>query len=424
MPQQTKFTCTVCWHDAESLQDLEKHWAIHLKHYYDDPEEGSEVPNTDSRADTIQCNVCTFKARYNFMIQRHMKKVHERVKCPHCKYEVAGIDELSRHAKSHIDGEKEVISQNMPLSVKYTRKCPKCTFEATTSDDIYSHLKSHHYHGNIQVPPQPTHLGVGHIRGEQDKASPVRDYSRKAKPSSAMPIQRLDDSSTSHAKTTPVPTELEGPSKTHTSTPETAARIWAESLRMTNPPPRGRPKRDNKHPDEPRPRAADVFDIGLPEPATHPKQHYRCEICTFKGRSDNEVQLHVKVVHLGMKILGCELCSFTCQRKYYLERHKRLAHVTKESNHHCSPQSICRTINAVCAELSCGQCSYKTGYRSNLLRHKSAEHGLGRIRKELRCSHCSFTTCFTREFTHHTSTCKILLSKVDQDVNTICIQRS
>ena len=33
MPNSSKFTCSVCWHEAESLQALERHWAIHLSHY-------------------------------------------------------------------------------------------------------------------------------------------------------------------------------------------------------------------------------------------------------------------------------------------------------------------------------------------------------------------------------------------------------
>ena len=33
MPNSSKFTCSVCWHEAESLRALERHWAIHLSHY-------------------------------------------------------------------------------------------------------------------------------------------------------------------------------------------------------------------------------------------------------------------------------------------------------------------------------------------------------------------------------------------------------
>ena len=63
--------------------------------------------------------------------------------------------------------------------------------------------------------------------------------------------------------------ELEGPSTADTSTPETAARILAESKRISNARPRGRPRRNYQHPAEPPPRVVDVFDVGMPEPAMH-----------------------------------------------------------------------------------------------------------------------------------------------------------
>ena len=63
--------------------------------------------------------------------------------------------------------------------------------------------------------------------------------------------------------------QLEGPPIGVTSTPETAARIMAESKRISNARPRGRPRRNYKRPADPppSPRVVDVFDIGLNESA-------------------------------------------------------------------------------------------------------------------------------------------------------------
>ena len=106
---------------------------------------------------------------------------------------------------------------------------------------------------------------------------PMRDYSRTAEPSPTgsirAAIHKLAGSSTPYAETMYMPKELEdeleGPSTAETSTPETAARILAESKRISNARPRGRPRRNYKHPAEPPSRVVDVFDIGLPEPPMH-----------------------------------------------------------------------------------------------------------------------------------------------------------
>ena len=156
----------------------------------------------------------------------------------------------------------------------------------------FKSLKSHQDREHAAPPPGPILVkGVQYVPmntvGQQSPMPtfrpllPVRDYSRTAEPSPAMPIraaiQRLDDSSTPYAETLYMPkeleNELEGPSTADTSTPETAARILAESKRISNARPRGRPRRNYQHPAEPPPRVVDVFDIGLPEPpAMHPTQ--------------------------------------------------------------------------------------------------------------------------------------------------------
>ena len=155
----------------------------------------------------------------------------------------------------------------------------------------FKSLKSHQDREHATPPPGPILVkGVQYVPvnsvGQQSSLPtyrpllPTRDYSRTAEPSASMPIQaaiqRLDDSSTPYAETMYMPKELEdeleGPSTADTSTPETAARILAESKRISNARPRGRPKRNYQHPAEPPPRVVDVFDIGLPEPTIHPTQ--------------------------------------------------------------------------------------------------------------------------------------------------------
>lgn len=159
----------------------------------------------------------------------------------------------------------------------------------------FKSLKSHQDREHAAPPAPPGSIlvkGVQYVPvntvGQQSPVPtyrpllPVRDYSRTAEPGPgpAMPIraaiQRLDDASTPYAETMYMPkeleNELEGPSTADTSTPETAARILAESKRISNARPRGRPRRNYTHPVEPPPRVVDVFDIGLPEPAMHHTQ--------------------------------------------------------------------------------------------------------------------------------------------------------
>ena len=177
-----------------------------------------------------------------------------------------------------------------------------CVGVATASDYLpcnqcglrfkqFKSLKSHQDREHEAPPPGPILVkGVQYVPintvGRQGSLStyrpilPARDYSRTAEPSATMPvrtaIQRLDDSSTPYAETMYMPKELEdeleGPSTADTSTPETAARILAESKRISNARPRGRPRRNYQHPAEPPPRVVDVFDIGFPEPVLHPTQ--------------------------------------------------------------------------------------------------------------------------------------------------------
>ena len=166
-----------------------------------------------------------------------------------------------------------------------------------------------------------------------------------------------------------------------------------------------------QHP-EPRPRFVDVFDIGLPEPepmhptedvqvekisstttikpyrcglcefstkylkglkqhntVAHsgivnfkPKQHpgtkpFSCDMCSFKSSYKSSLERHRSSIHNvhtisrqdpNLKVFGCETCSFKSKSEDYLEQHRRRVHANQQSSHHCSPEAICRSINASC----------------------------------------------------------------------------
>lgn len=87
-------------------------------------------------------------------------------------------------------------------------------------------------------------------------------------------------------------------------------------------------------------------------------------------------QLNSHKLRHQAKTLMCEVCAFTCKRKYELHSHM----LTKHSG-----------ADKQLATLKCRYCSYTTSYRQALQNHENCKHTK---LKEFRCALCSYS-CFS-----------------------------
>ncbi|NWH64722.1 ZN142 protein, partial [Geococcyx californianus] len=98
---------------------------------------------------------------------------------------------------------------------------------------------------------------------------------------------------------------------------------------------------------------------------------YQCNQCSYRCHRADQLSSH-KLRHQG-KSLICEVCGFTCKRKYELQKHMQAKH----------------SQNYQVPIFQCQYCSYQTKYKQALLNHENCKHTK---QKEFRCALCSYCT--------------------------------
>ncbi|NXK01579.1 ZN142 protein, partial [Herpetotheres cachinnans] len=98
---------------------------------------------------------------------------------------------------------------------------------------------------------------------------------------------------------------------------------------------------------------------------------YQCNQCSYRCHRADQLSSH-KLRHQG-KSLICEVCGFTCKRKYELQKHMQAKH----------------SQNYQVPIFQCQYCTYQTKYKQALLNHENCKHTK---QKEFRCALCSYCT--------------------------------
>ncbi|KAJ8253084.1 hypothetical protein GJAV_G00208930 [Gymnothorax javanicus] len=102
---------------------------------------------------------------------------------------------------------------------------------------------------------------------------------------------------------------------------------------------------------------------------------YQCSQCSYRCHRADQLSSH-KLRHQE-KSLMCEVCAFSCKRKYELRKHMQLKHAWDGENPPPPPLFQCK------------YCAYSTRYRQALLNHENCKHTRQR---EYRCALCAYTT--------------------------------
>ncbi|NWQ62371.1 ZN142 protein, partial [Neopipo cinnamomea] len=98
---------------------------------------------------------------------------------------------------------------------------------------------------------------------------------------------------------------------------------------------------------------------------------YQCNQCSYRCHRADQLSSH-KLRHQG-KSLICEVCGFTCKRRYELQKHMQAKH----------------SQNYQVPIFQCQYCTYQTKYKQALLNHENCKHTK---QKEFRCALCSYCT--------------------------------
>jgi hypothetical protein len=123
---------------------------------------------------------------------------------------------------------------------------------------------------------------------------------------------------------------------------------------------------------------------------------YRCKFCPSSfGRRDN-MQKHMRIIHMGERPFVCEVCGYAFQKKDHKEKHVRTVHY-KERPHCCTRcdsrfgqksdlSKHIRTVHDRVKPFACEHCGLSFGHRGNKARHVLVVH---EKRKPFICRICS-----------------------------------
>ncbi|KAJ8349662.1 hypothetical protein SKAU_G00247920 [Synaphobranchus kaupii] len=100
---------------------------------------------------------------------------------------------------------------------------------------------------------------------------------------------------------------------------------------------------------------------------------YQCNQCSYRCHRADQLSSH-KLRHQE-KSLICEVCAFSCKRKYELRKHMQLKH--SQGGDYQPPVFQCK------------YCTYHTQYRQALQNHENCKHTRQR---EFRCALCAYST--------------------------------
>ncbi|KAG9349427.1 hypothetical protein JZ751_027870, partial [Albula glossodonta] len=100
---------------------------------------------------------------------------------------------------------------------------------------------------------------------------------------------------------------------------------------------------------------------------------YQCNQCSYRCHRADQLSSH-KLRHQE-KSLICEVCAFSCKRKYELRKHMQLKH--SQGGEYQLPVFQCK------------YCTYQTQYRQALHNHENCKHTRHR---EFHCALCSYST--------------------------------
>ena len=110
-----RFFCSIC---NKSYIDMPHH--IKQKHH--------------KQIKTFKCNICEYEHKYYYLLEKHIKSVHEVInpfKCNNCTYDAVNKTDLKKHMK------------NVHEEIE-TFKCSICDYETAQNKDLKIHKKSVH----------------------------------------------------------------------------------------------------------------------------------------------------------------------------------------------------------------------------------------------------------------------------------------
>ena len=104
MADKKNLQCVMCHKEYVSLEDLERHWGEHFKHY--DPTEDSGVKRRDEMKKHKTCDYCNFKTSLTIAMNRHVKINHStEVKQPQVAEIIPEVSQVKGTSMSAKNGE-------------------------------------------------------------------------------------------------------------------------------------------------------------------------------------------------------------------------------------------------------------------------------------------------------------------------------
>ena len=161
MADKKNLQCAMCHKEYASLEDLERHWGEHFKHY--GPTEDSGVKRRDEPKKHKFCDYCNFKTSLTIAMNRHVKINHStEVKQPQVAEIMPEVSQVKGTSMSAKNGEsmafkqcfqcnfKSIKMSALQLHVKRVHEkvndhhCTLCDFATSRSDTLERHTKAVH----------------------------------------------------------------------------------------------------------------------------------------------------------------------------------------------------------------------------------------------------------------------------------------
>ena len=131
--------------------------------------------------------------------------------------------------------------------------------------------------------------------------------------------------------------------------------------------------------------------------------YYTCEYCDFKCNHSSSIKRHVNLGHHGTTY-KCEKCDFSTGYTYMLQNHVVNSHELRQDlmegsskEHVPSPKGMRMpeyNFDPSRSVYKCSVCSFETGYKASILRHKhhKGKGGYSFESDYYNCEYCNFKT--------------------------------
>ena len=100
-----------------------------------------------------------------------------------------------------------------------------------------------------------------------------------------------------------------------------------------------------------------------------PNPEFTCEVCKYRAKSQENLEIHMKLKHAIYPEFQCDSCSFKTNTQANLNKHIKGKHTDL-------------------FEFHCNQCSFQTNKQEDLASHKQSEHEA----RVISCEKCDFVS--------------------------------